>query len=398
MKNSVNFLKLEAFVLSFMCVGFSFSQNDLNLVTNPSFEDVEGKQKKLGNIDKATGWNSATGKAADLFIFGEKIAELSAPTNLYGKQDPKDGKNYAGIVAYSYNNEKLQRSYIYSELSKEMTKGARYCVKFNVVLADASKYYCNNIGAFITKESVDASATQILNAGKKGGVVLHPNNKMEDFDSNFDWKQVCGTYVSTGKEKYIIIGNFSDDSETEWDKNKVKSTDYTPVAGAYYYIDNISVEPLESGASCDCMVAEKEAYSTVFYNYSPTIVDKMTTNQQIEVQKAYYKFGQSEITDDQSEALDFIVEKLKANSSLKLEINGHSDIIEDSLGVYKPELAGMSSNRVNAAINYFVSKGINESRLIGVPNDSAEPSEDILESDEEELKYAKCRRITFKVR
>ena len=96
--------------------------------------------------------------------------------------------------------------------------------------------------------------------------------------------------------------------------------------------------------------------------------------------------------------LDFIVEKLKANSSLKLEINGHSDIIEDSLGVYKPELAGMSSNRVNAAINYFVSKGINESRLIGVPNDSAEPSEDILESDEEELKYAKCRRITFKVR
>jgi len=398
MKYNFNYLKLEAIVFSFFCVGFSFSQNDLNLVQNSSFEVVEGKQKKLGNIDKATGWNSATGKASDLFISGEKIAELSAPNNLYGKQDPKDGKNYAGIVAYSYNNDKLQRSYIYSELSKDLTKGARYCVKFYVVLADASKYYCNNIGALFTKEPVDASATQVLNTGKSGGVVLHTNNKMEDFDSNFDWKQVCGTYVAKGKEKYIIIGNFSDDSETEWDKNKVKNSDFTPVAGAYYYIDHISVEPLESGASCECMVAEKESYSTVFYSYSPTIDEKMTATQQIEAQRAYFKFGQSEITEDQTEALDFIVEKMKANASLKLQINGHSDIVEDSLGMDKPELKNMAQNRIDAAINYLVSKGIDMSRLSSMPYDHDEPSEDILEADEEELKIAKCRRITFKVR
>jgi outer membrane protein OmpA-like peptidoglycan-associated protein len=378
-------------------MGFVYSQNDLNYVQNPSFETVAGKQKKLGNIDKATGWGSATGTAADLFVGGEKIPDLSAPSNLYGKQDAKDGGNYAGIVAYSYNN-KLPRTYIYSELNKELKKGSRYCVKFYVVLAEASKYYCNNVGALFTKEPVDASASQVLNTGKTGGVVLHSNNKMEDFNSNFDWKQVCGTYVAKGNEKYIVIGNFSDEADTEWEKNNIKNSDYTPVIAAYYYIDNISVEALENGEECECMVAEKEVYSKTLYKYSPTIDEKMTINQQIEVQRAFYTFGQSEITSEQSPALDFIIEKMKANSSIKLEIQGHSDTMEDSIGVYKPEYANMATNRINAAINYLTTNGIDESRIISMPMDSTEPSEEIFVDDSEDMKMAKSRRLTFKVR
>jgi outer membrane protein OmpA-like peptidoglycan-associated protein len=378
-------------------MGFVYSQNDLNYVENPSFETVAGKQKKLGNIDKATGWGSATGTAADLFVGGEKIPDLSAPSNLYGKQDAKDGSNYAGIVAYSYNN-KLPRTYIYSELNKELKKGSRYCVKYYVVLAEASKYYCNNIGALFTKEPVDASASQVLNTGKTGGVVLHSNNKMEDFNSNFDWKQVCGTYVAKGNEKYIVIGNFSDEADTEWEKNNIKNSDYTPVIAAYYYIDNISVEALENGEECECMVAEKEVYSKTLYKYSATIDEKMTINQQIEVQRAFYTFGQSEITSEQSPALDFIIEKMKANTSLKLEIQGHSDTMEDSIGVYKPEYANMATNRINAAINYLTTNGIDESRIISMPMDSTEPSEEIFVDDSEDMKMAKSRRLTFKVR
>ncbi len=378
-------------------MGFVYSQNDLNYVQNGSFETVAGKQKKLGNIDKATGWAAATGTPSDLFVGGEKIPDLSAPTNLYGKQDAKDGSNYAGIVAFSYNN-KVPRTYVYSELTKELKKGSRYCVKFYVVLAEASKYYCNNVGALFTKDPVDASASQVLNTGKNGGVVLHSNNKMEDFNSNFDWKQVCGTYVAKGNEKYIVIGNFSDEVDTEWEKNNIKNSDYSPVVAAYYYIDNITVEALENGEACECMVAEKEVYSKTLYKYSPTIDEKMTVNQQIEIQRAFYTFGESAITSDQSPALDFIIEKMKANTSLKLEIQGHSDIIEDSVGVYKPEYANMATNRINAAINYFTSNGIDESRLISMPLDSTEPSEEIFESDEEDTKMAKSRRLIFKVR
>jgi hypothetical protein len=390
-------MKSKIIILSFFFMGFVYSQNDLNYVQNGSFETVAGKQKKLGNIDKATGWAAATGTPSDLFVGGEKIPDLSAPTNLYGKQDAKDGSNYAGIVAFSYNN-KVPRTYVYSELTKELKKGSRYCVKFYVVLAEASKYYCNNVGALFTKDPVDASASQVLNTGKNGGVVLHSNNKMEDFNSNFDWKQVCGTYVAKGNEKYIVIGNFSDEVDTEWEKNNIKNSDYSPVVAAYYYIDNITVEALENGEACECMVAEKEVYSKTLYKYSPTIDEKMTVNQQIEIQRAFYTFGESAITSDQSPALDFIIEKMKANTSLKLEIQGHSDIIEDSVGVYKPEYANMATNRINAAINYFTSNGIDESRLISMPLDSTEPSEEIFESDEEDTKMAKSRRLIFKVR
>jgi hypothetical protein len=390
-------MKSKIIILSFFFMGFVYSQNDLNYVQNASFETVEGKQKKLGNIEKATGWGSATGTSADLFIGGEKIPDLSAPTNLYGKQDAKDGSNYAGIVAFSYNN-KVPRTYIYSELNKELKKGSRYCVKFYVVLAEASKYYSNNVGALFTKEPVDASASQVLNTGKSGGVVLHSNNKMEDFNSNFDWKQVCGTYTAKGNERYIVIGNFSDEADTEWEKNNIKNSDYTPVIAAYYYIDNISVEALENGENCECMVAEKEVFSKTLYKYSPTIDEKMTVTQQIEIQRTFYTFGESEISSDQSPALDFIIEKMKANANLKLEIQGHSDAVEDSIGVYKTEYANMATNRINAAINYFITNGIDESRLISMPLDSTEPSEEIFESDSEDTKMAKSRRLTFKVR
>jgi hypothetical protein len=84
-----------------------------NLVENGSFEATTGKIKKLGSIDMATGWSSPTGVRADLYIPADKIPEINTPTNFYGKEEPKDGSNYAGIFGYSYND-KMPRSYIMS--------------------------------------------------------------------------------------------------------------------------------------------------------------------------------------------------------------------------------------------------------------------------------------------
>ncbi|MBS1546452.1 MAG: hypothetical protein JSU02_03625, partial [Bacteroidetes bacterium] len=59
--------------------------DSLNLVPNGSFEELEGKLRRLGGIDAAKGWSSPTQAKADLF--SESVASespASAPKNAKG--------------------------------------------------------------------------------------------------------------------------------------------------------------------------------------------------------------------------------------------------------------------------------------------------------------------------
>ena len=58
----------------------------------------------------------------------------------------------------------------------------------------------------------------------------------------------------------------------------------------------------------------------------------------------------------------------------------------------------MSTKRVDAIQAYFMEKGIPEARLIASPQGSELPNEEISTADEDDLKQAKNRRVTFKVR
>ena len=106
------------------------SQEDNNLVLNPSFESVDGKLKKLTQINVANDWDSPTALKADLFSTSIS-GDISVPINIYGKEFPKDGENYAGILVYSYNNKK-PRTYIQSQLVKPLASGLDYCIKIHV--------------------------------------------------------------------------------------------------------------------------------------------------------------------------------------------------------------------------------------------------------------------------
>src|SRR6516225_10171851 len=60
---------------------------------------------------------------------------------------------------------------------------------------------------------------------------------------------VIGGYVASGGENYLTLGNFSDDANT------------IPVSAggtgpwAYYYVDDVSVAPLDSGCCSNKVVA-----------------------------------------------------------------------------------------------------------------------------------------------
>lgn len=396
-KNRIKALSTMTFVaLSF----FASSQDSENLVANPSFESTDKKVKRLGSIANATGWTSPTGVRADLFV-SSKIPDLSVPKNIYGSEDPKDGANYAGIIAYSYGN-KVPRSYIMSKMDAPMKKGMTYCVKFNVSLGEASKYASNNVGALFLKKPKGTDAKlPIIDEPS----VLHFNNSMKIMNARYNWTEVCGTFVSSGGEKYIMLGNFLSDDETKYERmKKSKDVKVKELIAAYYYIDDVSVQLLDSdkGERCECAAVEAgDSYSTTIYQKVFQITEEMTTSEQIEEHQVFFAFGRDKMNSEGKGSLDFITEQLKANPEMKLQINAHNNAMEDEVGMENDYYADMDGKRLGAVMEYLIAGGIDKGRLIASQKGSDSPNPDVTEEDlveDEDLALAKSRRITFKVR
>lgn len=367
-----------------------------NLIENGGFESNTGKIKKLGQIDLATGWKSPTAVRADVFLGDSKVPDIAAPINVYGNEDAKEGDNYAGIVAYSYQD-KIPRTYLTAKLTTPLKKGQRVCVTFYVNLAEASKYSCNEIGMIIGKRefSSDTKSSIIDKAN-----IIHPKNKV--FNSYLGWEKICGEYTSAdGGEKFITIGNFTNNADTKYETNKkAKDNKFNPFIGAYYFVDDISVNLLEDKESCNCNYedAENKQFSTTIYQKQVTNLDRMSSKDKIEAQSINFAFGKEELTPQAKSVLDLIVAELKANPTFNISISGHSDQSEIEYAEKKPFYADMDVKRNAAVKQYLESKGIAASRMKSSSKGASEPNtSEYKEGDDADLKMAKDRRVIIKV-
>ena len=394
MKYAIN-KSVFGIVFAITCT-FTLAQDVENLVPNGSFESTDGKTKKRGMIETATGWISPTGARADLYVSGRN-AEIGIPDNIYGKEKPREGSNYAGIVAFSYGK-KEPRTYLTTKLTTPLKKGMRYCITFYVSLAEASKYASNNIGVNFSKKPASTSerVPQLVETFHFLGV----DNEKKIINQTYSWYQICGSFEAKGGEKFITIGNFADEDKikTIYESNKKpKDMKIDQIIAAYYYIDDISVVMLNKDQKCDCVKEDVTEYTSTVYQKAILVNDKMTVNQRIEAQVTFYAFGKTLLTPVGNETLDFIAEELKANPNIKIEISGHADAEEDTVGIEKPEFADMDEKRTNSVIQYLVDKGISKDRLISSPQGSAIPNEENMEDDTEEIQMARNRRVTFRV-
>jgi OmpA-OmpF porin, OOP family len=364
-----------------------------NLVENGSFEATTGKIKKLGSIDLATGWSSPTGVRADLFLPSTTVQEIGTPKNFYGTEEPKDGDNYAGIVAYSYND-KIPRSYIKSKLKTPLKKGMKYCVSFYASLAELSKYSSNNLGAILGKKdySTDAKSSIIEEAS-----ILHHEKKV--FNAFYGWERVCGTFEAQGGEKFIVIGNFNNNESTTNERNKQpKDFKGTPVIAAYYFIDDVSVTLLEEGKHCDCGIGDLEdEVSSTIYQRAIMIKESASPKEKIEAQASFFAFGKNKLQPFAMESLDLIADLMTKNKDIKLEVQGFTDANEVEKAIENPLYEGMDSKRIEMVVRYLKDKGIDESRIIKSPMGNEGENPEIQETDDEDMKMAKSRRVIYKV-
>ena len=389
---------------------FSFAQDSENLVPNGSFESVDKKPKRLGSIENATGWVSPTGVRADLFT-SSKVLDIDVPLNVYGKEEGKEdadgqkGGNYAGIIAYAPSSSKMKRSYIMIKLDSPLKKGMKYCVKFNVSLAEASKYAINNVGLMLTKKPFGTdSKTSIIEDEVS---LMHFDSDTKVISARYGWTEVCGTFEAKGGEKYLTIGNFSGDDRDSGElkrenMKKDKEIKVAQLAMSYYFLDEISVKLIDTDKDefCDCERGgdNGDEYSTMIYVKIFNFTKETTIKEKVEMQEVYFAFGRSKMTTEGLQSLDTIVKILKENPEMKLQVNGHNNEMEDEVAMNNDYYADMDSKRVAVVMDYLKANGIEEARLILTLKGSESKNAAINEEDEEELQQAKNRRVTFKLR
>ncbi|MFQ5335440.1 MAG: hypothetical protein ACE5DN_05135, partial [Flavobacteriales bacterium] len=236
--------KFCAIIVSCMLSCMAIAQ--LNLLPNGSFDEMKGKVKKPGQIELAKGWHSPTDPKADLYSTKSK-GDYSTPDNIHGKEIPDEGDNYAGIYAWSYKN-KVPVTFLSTELEYPLEEEEVYCIKMMVSLADLSKYACNNLGLYISNQK--PTGKQILS------YVIEPQLKAAKnriLDEQYVFESLCKMYKAEGGEKFILIGNFSRPEETKWKKVKrPKGFSKPQTRDAYYYIESVSVIPMDSLEECEC--------------------------------------------------------------------------------------------------------------------------------------------------
>jgi OOP family OmpA-OmpF porin len=263
-----------------------------------------------------------------------------------------------------------------------------------------SKFACNNLGAYFSKSTPgNGEAGAIYMAGDH--VLKSQFNKV--YNGFFGWEKVCNTYTAKGDEKFITIGNFDLNDKTQFQAvKKPKDADADPLTHAYYYIDNIIVRLVDSPSECACYNTKppriEDSFSTLVFDKTPEINDKMTIDKQIAAQTVYFRAGKTSLTESARENLDFIIDQMGSNPAMIIEVTGHNDALEIKAGEENEDYADMDRKRVAAVIKYLVNNGISEERLVKSYKSDGVPSKEISEDDDQEVKDAKSRRVEFSVK
>jgi outer membrane protein OmpA-like peptidoglycan-associated protein len=366
--------------------------------------EVPNELGSIGLVD--FGVKSPTAISADLFSKSSS-SDVKIPNNILGSEEPikeDGGENYAGIVLYKPGKAANERSYITIPIIKDkqqqtLKKGLTYCVEFSVSLSESSKFAVNNIAAHFSKEIPASGNTGNISTVEK--IVKGIENKV--YTGFYGWEKVCNIYTAKGDEKFITIGNFDGNEQTQYlQVKKPKDSEVDQIAHAYYYVDNVFIRLVDKPQDCPCINInphkKEEDYSTLVYTNTPELNDKMTLDERIGNHEVYFRFGSSKFSENAKEMMNYVINTMKTNPKIRIEVQGNADPLEQKAGNENPEYEDMDRKRVSAVVKYFVSQGIEETRLIEAYNstDISNPKIDG-ENDEPELQQAKNRRVYFKV-
>ncbi|HYD21306.1 MAG TPA: T9SS type A sorting domain-containing protein [Flavipsychrobacter sp.] len=217
-------------LLAFFMATVSFAQN---MVYNPGFESYSLCPTLLGDIARCDGWNKPTSGSSDYFNSCANGGQVDVPDNYSGHQQAAGGDAYVGIHTWTPIPSNY-REYFMGYM-QTMQLGQAYKVSIKVSLAGKWSLMTDGLGVLFTVDTFTMSS---------GFWNALPKTPQADFSAygavsdTTNWVTLTDTIYADSAYTRLTIGCFKDDSTV------VLDSAHGQLVGAYYYIDDVSVEPL----------------------------------------------------------------------------------------------------------------------------------------------------------
>ncbi len=332
---------------------FTVTATAQNLIQNPGFESTIGPDYDCNqNVDN---WKPA-------FITPDYYSQLHFEKcigwNNWRLTQPNSGNNYAGLYIHRTNvdadwpsGESMQQ-----ELQNPLIKNQHYYISLYLKFSGYNGLNCTIDRLLVNFAS---SSFNDFIYKKTSPIALYPENKSITYiNDSTQWVLVSGYFTANGTEKHISIGNYQNLFNTK----KLNPNDYSQ-ARAYYFIDDVRLE----------LVSTKKDSIKIISNR--IFLDNVTfTKNSFALSPAAFK------------TLAPLIIYLKNNSSVKIEVSGHTD----NTGIESSNLT-LSYKRAKSIVDYLVQSGIPQERLSFKGNGSLLP----LTSNQTEQGRAANRRVEF---
>jgi len=179
-------------------------------------------------------------------------------------------------------------------------------------------------------------------------------------------------------ERYSLVGKFGDKVDM--------IVGYVPC--------NTDQESIKLHLEPKLLEVGEEQLSTIGDKAKTTLLGKgVRITGPIEIENIYYQFDRWEIMKEATPALDKIIEVMKDNSSIVIELSSHTDALgSDSYN------QSLSEKRAKFAVDYIVSRGIDDKRLVAKGYGESKLLNECQEkSDCSEEQHQENRRTEFMV-
>jgi len=231
---------MKKFVLFIFFLLFAYIKINcqvINYVNNGSFEEA------LTNTSTPLFYSAKYWGGIDSTkYYGELLSRTTSPIKVplcsYTYQWPKHGNNYLLTTIYStflYNN----RGYPRNRLKEKLVAGKAYCFSLYVNLSNNSTRGIDAIGAYFSDNSID-TITQC----NKPITYLTPQveNTLNNIISDtLNWVLIRGQFIANGTEKYVLLGNFRNNINTN---TVIANPTHSPAIGSEYAFDYVSLVEL----------------------------------------------------------------------------------------------------------------------------------------------------------
>jgi OOP family OmpA-OmpF porin len=242
-----------------------------------------------------------------------------------------------------------------------------------------SKYATNAFGFLLAAEPQQINTDQLLRVKPS----KHLNTQILNYKTR--WMKVQCTYKAKGGEKYLVIGSFQNHKELQLVEVPGQ------VIESYYYMEDVSLVPIEKEENCACNFADERkepAQELTYEDENNAKFDTLKVGQKLVLDNIHFENDESELLPESYKALYDVLLYLTENLKVKVEISGHTSIIGGASHNLR-----LSLKRAEAVKKFLNLNRILDNRIETVGFGSQFP----IASNETEAGQKENRRVEFKI-